>query len=88
MFYKLLRKGYIIESPTPDIDTEKIMGKFRHEFSFLPESGQKRSVYVLLAWKRGIVRMQFLEGELEKVEETIADASGEWRGHRRSWRRS
>jgi hypothetical protein len=74
-FYKLLKEGYLIESPSPDIDVEKITGsgKFRHHFGYLTEYGQKRLACILLAWKREIARLKFLEEELEKVEASMKD---------------
>lgn len=73
-FYKLLREGIIIESPAPDVDTTKMTSGFRHHFSFLTEFGQKRLAVILLAWKREIERMKFLEREKEQVQQAIARA--------------
>jgi hypothetical protein len=74
-YRKLLHDGYIVETPTPDINTNKITSKFRHEFSFLSEFGQKRLAVILLAWKREIARLNFLEGEQQKIEDEVVGAT-------------
>jgi hypothetical protein len=74
-YRKLLHDGYIVETPTPDINTDKITSKFRHEFSFLSEFGQKRLAVILLAWKREIARLNFLEGEQQKIEDEVVGAT-------------
>ena len=71
-YHKLVREGYIIELPEPDINTDRMTSKFRHEFSFLPEWGQKRLAVLLLAWKREILRLKYLEEEQKKIEGQIA----------------
>ena len=71
-YYKLVREGYIIEGPEPDINIDRMSSRFRHEFSFLPEFGQKRTAVLLLAWKREIARLKYLEEEQKKIEEEIA----------------
>lgn len=79
-YRKLVHDGYIVEAPSPDINTDKITSKFRHEFSFLSEFGQKRLAVILLAWKREIARLNFLEEEQRKIEIEVAGGAKDGSG--------
>ncbi|KIW05990.1 uncharacterized protein PV09_03174 [Verruconis gallopava] len=70
-YHKLVKEGYIIEPPNPDIDTSKISNKMKSHLAFLPEYGQNRVACVLHAWKREIERMKALEDEERRIQEKI-----------------
>jgi hypothetical protein len=70
-YYKLLRDGYITEYPEPSIDTQKTASKVKHHFSFLPEYGQKRLVYVLVVWEQELTPIKRLEEEESEILATI-----------------